>query len=281
MSSLASVAKSLGPSGVDALLALLECPYPDTAEPVKTELSTNLLQLCPSIPKESVAKYVVPLFQNLTKDEKFEVRNNLAEGLDALIDSVSPAVLSATLLPTLMEMGKDPKWRVRIGVVSRFGKLAQVLGVKIFEKKVQPVLVLALSDHVYAIRERACEQLGQVVKAFGSQWAIDKLFPPGLALYDRTQNYLHRMTCLFFVLHTASSCPGDVIEKHLLQLVITALTDDVANVKVAAAKCLIEIIPKVDKKIVSAKIKPQLIRNVDDPDHDVAYFSSLAVKLCG
>lgn len=278
---LGALGKTLGPAGLESLAAVLESISQDPSPQVKVELASNVLKLCASLPKEVATKYVVPVFQALCREELFEVRNSLVEEVEVLIESAGAAVLSSTLLTCLLDLAKDPKWRVRMGVVGKLGVLAKMLGAKVFEKRVQSVLVLALSDHVYAIRERTCEQVGQVVQALGAKWAVEKLFPPALALYDRTQNYLHRMTCLFFILHTAQACPGDVIERHLLQLVLTATSDEVANVRVAAAKCLVEIIPRVDKKLVQTKVKPAMAKNVADPDLDVAYFSSLALKLCG
>ncbi len=278
---LGPVSKKCGPVGLDMLASALEKVVQDTEKVVKVEVSTSLVSLCPLLSKESAAKYIVPVFQHLCKDEEFEVRNQIIEAINVLIEVVGPAVLTSTLLPTLLDLAKDPKWRVRMGIVSRLGLLAKTLGAKVFEKRVQPVLVVALSDHVYAIRERTCEQIAPVIEALGPKWAVEKLFPPALALYDKTQNYLHRMTCLYFILHTATTCPGDIIEKHLLQLVLTATSDDVANVKVAAAKCLVHIIPKVGEKLTQTKIKPLLSKNVTDPDHDVAYFSSVALTLCG
>lgn len=74
--------------------------------------------------------------------------------------------------------------------------------------------------------------------------------------------------------------PADVIEKQLLTYVLVAATDDVANVRVASSRCLMEIIPRLDKKLVQSKIKPALVKMTADADDDVAYFATQALQLC-
>lgn len=221
---------------------------------------------------------LVPLLQQLTKDEYYEVRNNIISRLDLLTDAIGAAGIQQSVLPTLIDLSKDPKWRVRMGVVDKCALLAQVLGVKTFEKRLQPVIVGALSDHVFAIREVACQQIGLIVKEFGAKWAMEKLFPSAFAIYDKTTNYLHRMTCLLVVHHCAEPGGAEAIDKSLLPLVIQACTDDVANVRIAAAKTLSELIPIMEKKSAQAKIQPLLNKMLTDSDLDVKYFSSVAAR---
>jgi hypothetical protein len=173
------------------------------------------------------------------------------------------------------------------------------------------------------------------VDEFGGRWAAEKFFTPAFAIYDKTTNYLHRMTCLQIIMvmtpapprptyhlllctalrvsrmntfpdlengdlqnlaleflrrthlctactasdastrhslpsspvlfllalqNCAPKCPADVIEKSLLPLVIMAATDDVANVRIACAKAMSIVIPKLDKKEVESKLKPLLLK---------------------
>lgn len=165
-----------------------------------------------------------------------QIRNNMADGLETLHDVIGAQSLAATLLPTLLELANDAKWRVRMGIVSKLGLLAKALGTKLFEKRVHNILVLSLSDHVHSVRERTCEQAGVVVQTFGYKWALEKVVPAALGLWDKTQNYLHRMTCLQFILHVLPHCPAEVIEKQFLPVICAGLVDDVPNVRVAAAK---------------------------------------------
>lgn len=269
---------------VETILAALDELVTDASVDVKLDLCSSLLALAPLVSKDSVMKTLVPVFQQLCRDDAVEVRNAVIEGLEIINEVVGPQGLTSALLPLFLDLAKDTKWRIRMAVVGKLGFLARILGVKVFEKRVHAILLLALSDHVHSIRQRTCEQLGSVTQHLGIKWVVERLLPPALALYDKTQNYLHRMTSLLFVLNTVAAadnaCPADVIERHMLQVVLAGATDDVANVRVAAARCCIEMAPRLDAKLVQAKIKPLMAKNANDADRDVAYFSGLALKLC-
>jgi len=139
------------------------------------------------------------------------------------------------LLPPVLELAKDPKWRVRQNIIGKSALLARHLGVKVFEKKFQSVIISALSDHVYSIREKCCEQVlaqahtrsplltiaffsqvGEIVSQFGGKWATEKLFPSAFAIYDKTTNYLNRMTCLLMVQVSVFSPPSFCANQRLL-----------------------------------------------------------------
>ncbi len=121
--------------------------------------SNSLVDVCPYFPKEASSKLLIPLIQQLTKDEFHTVRNNIISRIDVLAEALGAVGVTNGILPNLLELAKDPKWRVRKTVVDKMGMLSKCLGVKVFEKKLQPVVIASLSDHVYAIRERACVQV--------------------------------------------------------------------------------------------------------------------------
>jgi len=269
------------PNSLNDVAAPFEQLAADLVQNVRVAFSSALVEVVPYFPKEVAAKVLLPLVQNLLKDEFHTVRNNIISKIDVLSDFLSQQGANGGILNNLVELAKDPKWRVRKTVVDKMGMLAKCLGVKLFEKKLQPVVIASLSDHVYAIRERACAQIALIVDDFTGKWAAEKFFQPAFAIYDKTTNYLHRMTCLQIIHNCAPKCTPDVIEKALLPLVIMSATDEVANVRIASAKTMSAIIPKLDKKDVDSKLKPLLLKLVKDADGDVQYFSSLALKLCG
>jgi serine/threonine-protein phosphatase 2A regulatory subunit A len=265
-------------SGVlEIIVPCLDALAVDSVQNVRVNFSRGLIGMSPALGKETAGKVLVPLLQQLTKDEYYEVRHNILSRLDVLTEAIGAAGIVASVLPTLIELAKDPKWRVRMGVIEKMSLLAQVLGVKTFEKKLQSVIVGALSDHVFAIREVACTQIGLIVKEYGGKWALEKLFPASFAIYDKTTNYLHRMTCLLVIQHCAEPAGADAIERSLLPIVIQACTDDVPNVRIAASKTLLELLPKMDKKTAQTKIQPLLQKMATDTDLDVLFFAQCAL----
>jgi len=267
-------------SGVlEHIVPCLDALVTDQVQSVRVAFSKQVVKLSEPLGKEAAARVLTPMILALCKDEAYEVRNRVIDNLDLIADAVGSAGLQTTLLPALLELAKDPKWRVRMAVISKSSLLAKHLGVKAFEKKLQSVMVNSLSDHVYAIRERSCAQIGEIVAQYGAKWAAERFFPAAFAIYDKTTNYLHRMTCLLVISCCAASCGSDVIEKHLVPLVLQACTDDVPNVRLMAAKTIKELIPKADATSM-AKIKPALEKLTKDTDGDAAFFSTVALGMC-
>jgi len=264
--------------GFESLLSpVLETLATDPILTVRVALAKALVPMVRRFSKENAVKVLIPLLKQLAKDEAYDVRSSVLAEVDKLGETLDPAAL-LSILPLLLELSKDAKWRVRAAVVDKSSVLAKHLGVKKFEKQMQAIIIGSLSDHVYAIREKACIQVGAIVGHFGGKWASEKLFPAVFSLYDKNANYLHRMTCLLLVQHVTAQCTADIIEKHLLPLVLTAVSDEVANVRVAAAKTLGVIGPKLESKVTSAKITPALKKLQTDTDSDVVHFSTLSLR---
>jgi len=277
---LGDVGGSTDIKGLDTLLGPpLEALAVDPIQTVRVAVAKALIGLSRRFPKEQANKVIIPLLKQIAKDDSYEVRSSVLQDIEKLADYIDAAAL-VSVVPLLAELGKDAKWRVRAAVVDKTSVLAKHLGNKKFEKQLQSILIASLSDHVFAIREKACIQVGLIVQIFGGKWAVEKLFPAVSTLYDKTANYLHRMTFLQLAsqVGSQSACTGDIIEKHLLPLTLTATSDEVANVRIAAARTLNVLIPKLDPKLTTAKIHPILKKLVTDTDGDVTYFSSLALR---
>jgi serine/threonine-protein phosphatase 2A regulatory subunit A len=247
---------------------------------VKDVMAQELLPFSVYCGKDAAIKHIVPLIKVLAKDEAFSVRNSIVKDLATIAEVVTPSVLVESLLPALTQLAKDPKWRVRMGVIDNIGMMAATLGLKMFEKNFQPTLIAALADHVSAIRECACAQVGSLVKEFGAAWAGTDFFPAALAMYDQGTNYLHRVTCLLIIESASTELDAVSINTHLLPVLVMACTDDVANVRISAAKCALVVLKKLDAATVSSKLKPLLTKLAKDADGDVAHFGALALKEC-
>jgi len=273
---MADVAEACQSGVMEHMVPCLEGLVTDQVQAVRVAFAKSIVHLAAPLSKDVAAKVLVPLILQLCKDEAYEVRNHVIDNIDLIADAMGPQGLQTSLLPALLELAKDPKWRVRMAVISKSSLLAKHLGAKSFEKKLQSVMINSLSDHVYAIREKSCAQIGEIVAEYGGKWAAEKFFPSAFAIYDKTTNYLHRMTCLLVISACASSCGPEVIEKHLLPLVLQACTDDVPNVRLMAAKACSELIAAGAAPIL-AKLRPALEKLTKDSDQDAAFFSTQAL----
>jgi len=164
-----------------------------------------------------------------------------------------------------------------MAVVSKVAMLASRVGVKVHEKRLQGALVAAMSDHVFAIREKSCQQAGEIVALFGDKWAAETFFPAAFAIYDKTTNYLHRMTCLMLINCCASSCSPEVVQSQFVPLMLQAATDDVANVRLMGAKTMKPLLKVLDASS-TAKMKAALEKMTKDPDADAAFFATESLR---
>ena len=318
--------------------SLLDSLTTDSTQNVKVAYSKAITGLCPVLGKDLSVKLIVPLLAALSKDEYYEVRHYIFSRLYLLAEYLGANNLSNHILPIVIELSKDSKWRVRYNIIDQSALLARHLGQQQFNKRILPVLIAALSDHVYAIRQLSCRQLGVIVKMreYGGKWAVDKMLSSALVLYDKTTNYLHRMTCLLLIeecikergmehldpvdaigerdptstllavsatqqqqqlgengssSNSSTAAAGgaadeaemvEMVDKTCLPIVVTACTDDVPNVRLAAAKCAITLLDsgKMDRKVLASRLGGLLQKMTQDTDPDVSYFAHVALRKC-
>lgn len=259
----------------------LECLEEDVDVDVRLAFSQNVGLLIDDLGaknRDAALNLLLPIIEELSKDEYDQVRNNVVLSIDKISTTMAAADMNEKLLPSLLELAADPKWRVRMAVIDKVAAIAKIIGQKAFEDKLQKLIIMSLSDHVFAIREHACVQIGLLVKEFGGQWAGKSLFPLALAIFDKSSNYLYRMTVLSFIFHSAPYLTPDVTTKHLLPIVVQAATDSVANVRIAASQSFEALAKHVDKSIYSKTVTPLLTKLSKDSDKDVAYYAVKALK---
>jgi len=267
---------------LETIAPCLEPLSVDTVASVRVAFSKSLIPMCNMLGKDAAQKLLVPMISQMCTDENAEVRGNIVESVDQVseLDQAGGGAIIQAVILSLMELSKDPKWRVRQAVVDKSTLLAKCVTVKNFDRKLQGIVIAALSDHVYSIRERACAQIGEIVKEYGAKWAAEKFFKEAFKIYDKNTNYLHRMTCLSVISACAAHCNSDIIDKNLLPLVQTACEDDVANVRIAGAKTMGDLLTNLDKTIAAAKVRPLLTKLLKDADVDVSYFSQQSLLKC-
>lgn len=257
----------------------LEALATDVNDKVRALFAKQLPSLCTPYGKEAAQRVLVPVIQQLSKDELAEVRNNLITQMSELAKALGPDAALDVVLPTLTQLAKDMKWRVRMEVVGQISPLAKLLGKDVFERKLSVLLIEGLADHVHAIREVACEQTCELLRQFGVDWAFDNLIPQTLGKFEKSTNYLHRMTSLFIVTHAAQSISKELFEKYFIPVLIGTCKDEVPNVRFAAAKTITKVGRYITKDVFEAHLKPLLYQMMQkDPDQDVRYFAEEAFK---
>jgi serine/threonine-protein phosphatase 2A regulatory subunit A len=260
---------------VEHIVPALDVLTNDPENNVRRAFALTLVPLCNSFPRDAAATLLVPFMQQLTPDEFYSVRHNVVADLHLLQDN-GPNGILITLVPQLLVLAKDAKWRVRKTIIEKISLLAEALGRVQFERKLQNLLINCLADHVAAIRAISCIQSAKVIALFGAAWAQKSFFPSAFLIYDRSTNYLHRMTCLILISNCASEAKitGDVYQVTFMPILTQAFTDEVANVRLMAAQTLYKVIPHLSTSDLET-VQTALEVLQKDADADVSYFASL------
>jgi len=253
----------------------------DESEKVRVAFSTAVVALLEPYGSEPAQKALLPLITEMAEEECALVRSSIFSQISRITDILGVQVLSEVLLPRFLPFAADVKWRVRWEMIGKISLLAKLLGPEAFETRgLRDVLFRhGLQDHVFSIRDRACEMVRDLTELWGPEWALEHLLPEALRLYNTSTNYLHRMIPLR-IISLVTPLMGDSasIERHLLPLVILACKDSVANVRFAAAKAVVKVLPHLDATTVSAQLQPVLVHMGRDDDVDVQYYAEIALK---
>lgn len=89
------------------------------------------------------------------------------------------------------------------------------LGQEFFTAKLVPMCLTWLNDPVYSIRVAAINNLRELTKIFGSDWACQNIMQKLLELTTNT-NYLYRLTALFGMAELSKVLSPDSIKQHFI-----------------------------------------------------------------
>lgn len=267
---------------VQEIVPIVEQLVTDSAQHVRSALASNIMGLAPVLGTEVTLKHVVDVVLALLKDDCPEVRLNVIARLDKVSFIMSIDKLSRELLPAIVDLAEDKNWRVRLAIIERIALLGKQLGKKFFEEngKLGELCIRWLGDCVFSIREAAVMNLKNLTEVFGVEWAKGHIVKQVLEMYDKSTNYLLRMTALHAIGVLSQVVGVDIVEETFLPIVTDrASRDPVPNVRFCCAKTLNAVIPFVTHDVREAKIRPCLMSLIDgnEKDTDVNYFAQQAL----
>jgi len=236
------------------------------------------MRLSPILGKDNTVEHLLPLVLQLLKDEFPDVRLNIIANLHHINEVIGIELLSKSLLPAIVELAKDRQWRVRLAIINYIPLLAHQLGQAFFDEKLKALCMRWLTDPVFAIRQAGTLNMQELVRMFGSEWALESLLPPILAMHTQS-NYLQRMTVLFVVNVVAPLLGASGVES-ILPVICTLANDPVANVRFNVAKTLKIMCQHMNESIITSKVNGILQTLKEDTDEDVVYFAEEALATC-
>lgn len=271
---------------ISEIMPIVEQLVTDNAQHVRSALASNIIGLAPVLGTDMTLKHLVDMVLALLKDVCPEVRLNVIARLDKVSFIMSIDKLSSELLPAIVDLAEDKNWRVRLAIIERMALLATQLGKQFFEEngKLGELCISWLGDCVYSIREAAITNLKKLTEIFGVDWAKRHIVPQVLEMYDKSTNYLLRMTALHAIGVLSQVVAVETVEDMFLPIVTErASRDPVPNVRFCSAKTLNLVIPYVRQDARESKIRPCLLTLTDanEKDTDVNYFAQQALTKLG
>lgn len=87
--------------------------YQDSSPIFRAGVATVVSITSTIMGKEATVAKILPLVQELIKDDNHDVRLSATEGLKLIAEVMGYDILSTTLITTLSNLTKDGQWRVR------------------------------------------------------------------------------------------------------------------------------------------------------------------------
>ncbi|KIW01240.1 uncharacterized protein PV09_07283 [Verruconis gallopava] len=274
----------------------------DSSQHVRAALGMQISGLAPILGKDETIHHLLPMFLNMLKDDFPDVRLNIISKLELVNKVIGIELLSQSLLPAIVQLAEDKQWRVRLAIIEYVPLLASQLGVKFFDEKLSSLCMSWLGDTVFSIREASTQNLRKLTEVFGVEWASGAIVPKVIAM-GQHPNYLYRMTTCFAISTLAPVLSLDVIQKSILPMMDTLVSDDIPNIRFNVAKSyavLIDVLKRLPddgstvaaaekegkalgpspkgQALIQDKIMPNLEKLQQDDDVDVRYFATTAAQ---
>jgi serine/threonine-protein phosphatase 2A regulatory subunit A len=261
-----------------SLQPLLSSLADDVVMEVRSKMALALMDAAEggTLQDATILQSFSPLLENFLQDEYPEVQLHVLQNLSRishLLTQMSGVVTS------ILHMSKAGNWRVRQGVAQLLPHLAEARGMEFFQSVLmEPAWLVLLLDPVASVREACVSGTTKLCEVAGSDWMLHTLVPKHQEIYEQS-NYLLRMTILHTYVYMSLSKQDEVIEEGV-NCLIKAFSDKVANVRMTAAKGLMQLLRDelVNDK---AKVKASLESCMEEEtDADVRHFCQLALEAC-
>jgi serine/threonine-protein phosphatase 2A regulatory subunit A len=243
----------------------------DQSDEVRVALAEVVLTLAPLLGPQRTAEHLLNIALQLLRDEYPMVRLALLSTLPEIASVISVELLVQSLEPAAVGLTSERAWRVRVAVLSHAPTLAAHLGEATFMQTIAPPVLALIEDRVASVRIAAAETYAALARVFGDAWVLTHIVPILQRLQHARVAGVRVAVCQSIAALAAVVDPRTTTEA-LTPVLFALCQDPVPNVRLNAAK----IIPQFSAyRDVASSMANQL---VVDPDRDVAFFASAAVR---
>eukprot|EP00357_Protocruzia_adherens_P032500 CAMPEP_0115005142 /NCGR_PEP_ID=MMETSP0216-20121206/19678_1 /TAXON_ID=223996 /ORGANISM="Protocruzia adherens, Strain Boccale" /LENGTH=580 /DNA_ID=CAMNT_0002371377 /DNA_START=175 /DNA_END=1917 /DNA_ORIENTATION=+ len=260
------------------ILPLLATLATDSCVDVKMSIAYLIGILGKRLGRETANQKLIPVLTTLIKDEATIVRVEVMTALKTLTDIIGEDAFEQTEIQTVLAaLATDFQWRVRLALIDLATDFAQHFGRESFDKSFEQYFMIYLDDTVYSIRQRGVEQLKVLAKSFGKEWVAGRLIPALSQNYDTSVGYLCRFNTMRSFASLATYFEDPEIFDSGITLAKKALSDEVANVRIACAQFLGQLFNHTSKTSQKTDVEGYLKQLTEDEDRDVRYFAAIAL----
>jgi len=289
-SSVENLARMAQLGGVDLFQSHLAPVLPSLADDpvmeVRSKLAETLMDccdesICTALNDKIILQEFKPLLEGFLNDEFADVQLHILSKLSRvthLLDKMDAVVES------ILSMTKAPNWRVREAVCELLPHLAEARGVAFFEEHLLEPWTKLLLDQVADVRSACVKGMPKLLSVAGAEWIERTILPLYVRIYEDSSSYLTRISVLRSYSNLVNAKTGmtpGLMEAIVMHLLKALEEDQVANVRIVAAKGLREIANSVEEGLLNAKILPALqTRTTEDEDVDCQFFAQSALEAC-
>jgi serine/threonine-protein phosphatase 2A regulatory subunit A len=231
---------------------------------------------------DDTVEHLVPILLQFLRDETADVRLNVISNLDKISYVVGVDLLGASLLPAVQVLAQDSKWRVRMSLIEHMPMLAKRLGSEYFNSRMREICMGWLCDSVSTVRIEAAANIRKLAEIFGDAWIREELLPQ-LEEIRGMNNFIARLSFLTVVKELVNVASREVVESHLLPMLIAMSADAVPNIRLTAVRIMQEAVLRMNHLNGVPQSPTEAVSTlerlvVDDDDCDVRYFSKQALR---
>jgi len=289
-SSVENFARMVQLGGTNLFVSHLAPVLPSLADDLVMEVRSKFAEalmdccdesICTALSDKIILQEFKPLLEGFLNDEFADVQLHILSKLSRvthLLDKMDIVV------QCILSMAKALNWRVREAVGQLFPHLTEARGVAFFELHLFDTWMKLLSDRVADVRLACVNGMPKLLSVTGGVWIQREIVPRYVRIYDNSESYLSRITVLRSFTKLAITEKGltsSLTEELVTHLLKGLQKDQVANVRIVAARGLAEISHTVEEGLLNSRIRPALQTcSSEDEDEDCQYFAQTALESC-
>ena len=272
-------------ASVKSLLPLIAVLTKDEYYEVRNHILTRLDLLSAAIGVPGVTMYILPVLIDMSKDAKWRVRHGIISQCGLLAQLLGKVTWQAKMQPLLIASLSDHVYAIREQACLQVGRVVAEFGAKwvVDSKFLTQAFVIYDATTNYLHRMTCLQCCSEICKAQPAPANTNPASPAAIVSPTAVtpQSVLGPQQPPPANLNQLPPLDADLIDKTLLPLLIQACTDDVANVKIAAAKnaaLLLQRCSPQSRAPVASKLQPLLSKMTTDTDPDVSHFAKQAIR---